>query len=71
MPETLIISTSAHEFDGDDILIERSLFPGTAVFLQVTQEGRGTGAAFLSLDEAIALNDQLVALILDAQERQR
>lgn len=65
-PETLILTTSG-EFGGDDVLVERAVFGGGAIgFLQVTTNDgplEGTGTAFLTAAECIALADQLMSIV--------
>jgi hypothetical protein len=69
-PETLVFTTMADTpLGGDDVLVQRATTGGTAVFLQITQNGafNATAAAFLSIDEARTLHAQLEQLIVDAQ----
>jgi hypothetical protein len=75
-PETLVFETSPAEIFGNDtILVQRgSVAPDAIAFIQISEDAtragaNGTSAAYLTIDDAIVLTDQLTALILDAHAR--
>lgn len=72
-PEELVVTTSAIEpYGGDEITISRSVTTGSTAFLSIYEHALSeyspsrVASSFLTLDDAIAVRDQLSSIIDDA-----
>lgn len=71
MPEMLIFTTSSSwassVLAGDEVHVERSYFGDSVAFIRLKSPGEPSSMAYLTNKEALALANQLIALVHDKE----